>query len=41
MVIDLFANAENETDNLVNEHLEDQTSVVNDQEMQLPQEWTY
>lgn len=36
-----FPKNENETDNLVNEHSEDQTSVVNDQEMQLPQEWTY
>ncbi|TMW96963.1 hypothetical protein EJD97_006476 [Solanum chilense] len=36
-----FPKNENETDNLVNELLEDQTSGVNDQEMQLPQEWTY
>ncbi|XP_060175147.1 uncharacterized protein LOC132605888 [Lycium barbarum] len=36
--------AENETEGFVskeNQHSEDQTSVVNDQEMQLPQEWTY
>ncbi|KAJ8559507.1 hypothetical protein K7X08_003565 [Anisodus acutangulus] len=35
---------ENETESLVskeNQHPEDQTSVVNDQEMQLPQKWTY
>ncbi|CAN4100999.1 unnamed protein product [Withania somnifera] len=36
--------AENETVDLVHKedrHSEDQTIVVNDQEMQLPQEWTY
>ncbi|CAN4098800.1 unnamed protein product [Withania somnifera] len=35
---------ENETENLVsneNQHSEDETSVINDQEMQLPQEWIY
>lgn len=39
-----FADAENEAEDLVykeNQHSEDQTSVVNDQEVQLPQEWTY
>lgn len=43
----MLADAENETEGFVwkeNQHSEDQTrsaSVVNDQEMQLPQEWTY
>ncbi|XP_055831728.1 uncharacterized protein LOC129900732 isoform X2 [Solanum dulcamara] len=38
------SDAENEAEELVykeNQHSEDQTIVVNDQEVQLPQEWTY